>query len=194
MSIELRNFVIRCYGNKAGYVEDAGDPPEAKAVVDTMFATPELAGWLSERKFAVEWREGVYDKLNSAQSGAEPELKRVRIWQLKADSDPLMKFIGYDEFRGSFGEPSREDYETVYDGQPGVNDLDRIFELFNVSRPEGFAGHSLSMSDVVELYDDDGSEFRYVDRFGFTAIEFDAPEQDVKPAPRQGGYGGMSMQ
>lgn len=180
MSIELRNGVIRYYGNKAGYVEDE------RAVADTMFAAPELAGWLSERGYAVEWREGVYDKLNAAQSGAEPELKRVRIWQLKADADPMMKFIGYDEFCESFGEPHREDYSAICDGQPGANDLVRIFELFNVSRPKGFEGHSLSMSDIVELYDDDGSEFHYVDRFGFRAIEFGGAEQ--------GGYGEMTLQ
>jgi hypothetical protein len=33
------------------------------------------------------------------------------------------------------------------------------------------------MSDVVELYDENGSEFHYVDRFGFKEIGFEAQEQ-----------------
>ncbi len=32
------------------------------------------------------------------------------------------------------------------------------------------------MSDMIELYDDDGSEFYYVDRFGFVKLN----EQDVR--------------
>jgi hypothetical protein len=33
------------------------------------------------------------------------------------------------------------------------------------------------MSDVVELYDDNGSEFYYVDRFGFKEIDFEGKGQ-----------------
>jgi hypothetical protein len=33
------------------------------------------------------------------------------------------------------------------------------------------------MSDVVELYDDNGSEFYYVDRFGFKEINFEQQDQ-----------------
>ena len=172
MNIELRNGIVSYYGNKAGYVEDD------KVVADTLFATPELLGWLAERKLPAEWREGVYDKLHSVNQDA-PELKSVRIWQLKPDSDSMMKFIGYDEFRKNFGEPSPEDYEVVYDGSPGTNDPDKIFELFNLSRPEGFTGHSLSMSDVVELYEGGDSEFRFVDRFGFREIAFGGSESGI---------------
>jgi hypothetical protein len=44
-------------------------------------------------------------------------------------------------------------------------------------QPSEFAGHALSMSDVVELYDDNGSEFHNVDRFGFTPIDFNNFQQ-----------------
>jgi hypothetical protein len=184
MSIELKNGVIHYYGNKAGYVEDD------RAVVDTMFTTPELAGWLSERKLEPEWCDGIYDRLMSAPNSDAPELKNLRIWQLKADSDPMMKFVSYDTYTKEFGEPSRNDYETVYDGKPGTNNLNEIFEMFNISRPEGFAGHSLSMSDVVEFYDDDGggSECYYVDRFGFKEIDFGGQTQTQS---EYGVLGGM---
>ena len=48
---------------------------------------------------------------------------------------------------------------------------------FNLNHPHGFTGHSLSMSDVVELYDSTGSEFYYVDRFGFQEIDFEPKDQ-----------------
>jgi hypothetical protein len=173
MSVELKNGIVHYYGNKAGFVEDD------RAIVDTMFAVPELSRWLAERRYAVEWRGGVYDKLNGAEEA--PPLKRVRIWQLKSDVEPLKRFAGYDELLEKFGEPCSVDYDIAYDGQPGTNDLNELFELFNVSRPEGFAGHSLSMSDVAELYDESGSEFWYVDRVGFREIGFggETPGQTI---------------
>lgn len=47
-----------------------------------------------------------------------------------------------------------------------------------MDHPVGFKGHSLSISDVVELYDDSGSAFHYVDRMGFKDIEFSNHEQE----------------
>ncbi len=102
---------------------------------------------------------------------------RVRIWQLKPDVDIRMKFIGYDELLERFGDPVPENYQAAYDGALDTNDLEEIYAKFNVEHPEGFTGHSLSMSDVVELYDEAGSEFHYVDRFGFKQIDFQPPAQ-----------------
>ncbi len=102
---------------------------------------------------------------------------RVRIWQLKPDVDIRMKFIGYDELLERFGEPVPKNYQAAYDGILDTNDLESIYAKFNVEHPEGFTGHSLSMSDVVELYDEAGSEFYYVDRFGFKQIGSQPPAQ-----------------
>jgi hypothetical protein len=88
-----------------------------------------------------------------------------------------MRFIGYDEMAEKFGEPNMRDYDAVYDGEVETNDLESIYAKFNVEHPEGFTGHSLSMSDVVELYDEAGSKFHYVDRFGFKQIGFKPPAQ-----------------
>jgi hypothetical protein len=66
----------------------------------------------------------------------------------------------------------------VYDGQIETNDLEAIWTKFNTRLPPGYTGHSLSMSDVIELYDHTGSEYHYVDRFGFKEIGFEGrPEQ-----------------
>ncbi|MFR6060080.1 MAG: YodL domain-containing protein, partial [Oscillospiraceae bacterium] len=43
--------------------------------------------------------------------------------------------------------------------------------------PPGYQGYRMALSDVVELYDDSGSEFYYCDRVGFQPIQF-KQEQD----------------
>ena len=98
---------------------------------------------------------------------------------MKDTVDPRMKFISLAELRERFGEPLGENYRAVYDGQLGTNDLDAIFERCNLDHPPGYTGYSLSISDIVELYDESGSAYHYVDRFGFQQIPFDTPEQDM---------------
>lgn len=51
----------------------------------------------------------------------------------------------------------KEEYKTVYSGTIEEGDLntnqilENIFIKFNISHPEDFKGHSLSMSDIVIL-------------------------------------------
>ncbi len=85
-----------------------------------------------------------------------------------------MRFISFDEFKEKFGEPSKDNFEVVFDGSLPTNNIDAIYEICNINHPDGYKGHSLSMSDVVELYDESGSEFHYVDQFGFREVDFEA--------------------
>lgn len=173
--IRMEKDTILYYGNAAGYISNG------KAVVDPLFQSKELQDFLDRQKDVTEvkWVNGTFDRLmNGQQDNREiTPLKNVRIWQLKPDSDILMRFIGYDEMAEKFGEPNMRDYDAVYDGEVETNDLESIYAKFNVEHPEGFTGHSLSMSDVVELYDEAGSKFHYVDRFGFKQIGFKPPAQ-----------------
>jgi hypothetical protein len=174
--ISIKKDRIMFYGNIAGYVE------EEKAVVDPMFQCEELKNYLTrERKLEVKWTNGVYDKLANSKpdiDGCIPALRSCRIYQLKPEVNVLIKFIGYDELTKNFGKPKLENYNVVYDGQLETNDLESIFEKFNLYHPEGFSGHSLSISDVIELYSSDDSTFHYVDSFGFKKIDFKPPEQE----------------
>lgn len=179
-NINIKNGIITYYGNTAGYVEDG------KAVTDLMFKTDELVAYLTEKhNLSVEWTNGVYDRLASGavvtMNMDAALLKTCRIWQLKPETDIMIRFIGYDDLiKGGHGEPDPINYRKVYDGQIETNDLNKIYTKFNIDHPHGFEGHSLSMSDVVELYDESGSEFHYVDTFGFKEINFDGhePEQE----------------
>jgi hypothetical protein len=174
--ISIKNQRVIFYGNTAGYIENN------RAIVDPMFHCDELKDYLTkEQGMEVEWANGVFDRLASGKhdmDGNVPILKNCRIHQLKPDVDVMKKFIGYDELLERFGEPDPENYKVVYDGQLETNDLDAIFEKFNLDHPPGYQGHSLSMSDVIELYDQDGGTFHYVDRFGFKEIGFQPPGQE----------------
>ncbi|NYB73090.1 hypothetical protein HZF24_02935 [Sedimentibacter hydroxybenzoicus DSM 7310] len=173
--ILLKNGLISYYGNPAGYTENE------KAVVDSIFRNDELSGWLKSRSLTPQWTDGVMERLLAGERlggmGAASQLKNVRIWQLKPDVDILMKFISYEEMVRQFGEPTPENYRVAYDGQLDTNDLEAIYARCNMNHPPGYNGHSLFMSDVVELYDAQGSEYHYCDRFGFQKINFESPDQ-----------------
>jgi hypothetical protein len=51
-----------------------------------------------------------------------------------------------------------------------TDNLDAIFEKFNVDRPEDFRGYSLSVSDVIVIKHSDLVKAYYVDDIGFKEI------------------------
>lgn len=173
--ISLKNGLISYYGNPAGYTE------KEKAVVDKIFQNEELSAWLKSRSLTPEWTDGVMERLIAGEQMIGMELsaplKNIRIWQLKPETDVRMKFISLEDMIRDFGEPDPEHYRIAYDGQLGTNELEAIYTRCNVNHPPGYNGHSLSMSDVVELYDSGSSEYHYCDRFGFQKISFESPEQ-----------------
>lgn len=172
-TVDNRNRLVY-YGNLVGFVQDD------KAVVDTMFQSDELTGYLARLKLTPEWSDGVFDRLADGAVPSESEavqLKNCRVWQLKRSADVSMRFIEYKEMVEKFGEPNRANYEPVFDGNLDTNDLEEIYTRCNTQHPPDYRGHSMSMSDVVELYDTSGSEFYYCDRVGFRPIRFEDQEQ-----------------
>ena len=65
-------------------------------------------------------------------------------------------------------------YDLVWDDSMEIENLDDVFEMFNLTRPEGFVGHSLSTSDIVEIVrsDDEGVKpgFYFCDWIGWKPI------------------------
>ena len=174
--IKEKGGVFFYYGNPAGYVN------KENAIMDSIFQNEELESWLQKKGLVPQWTDGVMERLLVGEQiagsiEAAVSLKNVRIWQLKPDTDVYMKFIGLDEMISQFGDPSPEHYGIVYDGQLETNDLEAIYTRCNINHPPGYRGHSLSMSDVVELYDEEGSEYHYCDRFGFKQIAFEEDGQ-----------------
>ena len=42
-------------------------------------------------------------------------------------------------------------YDEVFSGTVGCTDLEDVYRMFNVDRPKGYTGRSLSVSDVVQV-------------------------------------------
>ena len=91
------------------------------------------------------------------------------ILQLKKDKhDYLFMDFAYAEKRGF----DYQDYEVMYEGtiddegEGPLYALDSIFTKFNIDRPEDFHGHSLSVSDIVQL----DNKFYYCNPIGWKRL------------------------
>ena len=102
----------------------------------------------------------------------------IRIYQINSDRDTDgYKFMGMDWVKKHWGEQGvdSEIYDKVYDGSIDGSTLEDVFCTFNFSRPVGFKGHSLSVSDIVEVIQSSETEpgFYFCDSIGFQKVEFD---------------------
>ena len=186
--IQIENGVIRYYGNRVGRVT------EGCAVVDPMFQNEALESFLRKQRNIqkIQWQDGIYDRLANSQQDMESAkgLKDVRIWQLRGDVDVHMKFLALFQMEQQYGSPKPDFYIKVYEGASDTNDLEELYDKFRYHPPSGYTGdnqtlsvsaasvtsgytgHGLSISDVLELYDETGSSFFYVDRYDFKRIDF----------------------
>ena len=100
-------------------------------------------------------------------------IKRCRIYQITpADSDFV--FRNYERVKAKgLASPPAELYKVVFDGQLETDELEEIFHMFNFEHPESYKGRSLSISDIVELYDANSRSFHYCDTIGFKEIPFE---------------------
>ncbi len=64
-------------------------------------------------------------------------------------------------------------YDKVYSGDVDCQSLEDVFYIFNMQHPAGYKGHSLSVSDIVELEEGPDIGFWFCDSFGWKKIDFD---------------------
>lgn len=96
---------------------------------------------------------------------------RVRLYQVRENSNPNLLFRGREAFRDRFGEciPAAL-YRKVFDGDLAVNNPEQVFVMFNTAHPDGYTGRSMSVSDVVEFVDT--GVFYFCDHCGFDRVQF----------------------
>lgn len=103
-------------------------------------------------------------------------MKKITVYQVK-DETPNARYLMFSDLElvKKMGlEITRDNYAVVWQGE--VEDkgdvnatLEGVFHLLNVGqKPEGYKGHSLSVSDVIEM---DG-KYYYTDDYSFEEIEF----------------------
>ena len=108
------------------------------------------------------------------QSGQDCHL----LMQLKRDADPALRFASMRYLNKQNIAPSIENYEILYRGNlpegkrsvPQAELLEQLYQKFNFARPTDYHGHSLSVSDVIMLNQDEKISAHYVDSIGFKEL------------------------
>lgn len=115
-----------------------------------------------------------------AVSTYHPGKRWLDIYQLK-DQDNLnrVRFLSYEKFINSGEKVVYDNYASAYSGElEKTFTLEEIFYIFNMEIPDGFHGHSLSVSDVIVLEEDMKKTAWFVDSIGFREIpDFFGPEE-----------------
>lgn len=109
---------------------------------------------------------------------------KITIYQIipELDQDRLM-FMPLSYFqKAGHPSPPAEIYESVFCGETEVTALEEIYRIFNRTNETdarhlekiGFTGHSMSVSDILEVQDSPAeSRFYFCDTFGFSQISFE---------------------
>ncbi len=105
---------------------------------------------------------------------------KLRIYQINTERDTEgVAFESFDRTlrlaAASQIDPSI--YDLVYDGTVDTDNIELVYEIFNLRHPSDFLGRSMSVSDIVEIVSS-GSDrckpgFYFCDSIGFKPIEFD---------------------
>lgn len=99
----------------------------------------------------------------------------IRIYQIDMDKDvEKVQFKNLENTLNIAGQVNPAIYSQVYANVCDCNNLEDVYCKFNVGeRPTGFTGHSLSVSDIVEILDEENKGTYFCDSFGFKKIDFD---------------------
>ena len=145
-------------------------------------------------------RSDVTEIINACDSGREGELifrfvyeqancKKPfsRLWISSMEASAIREGFsnlkdgrGYDRLQAAGLTIDRVNYELVYTA-PLTKDmtLGDIWERFNIDHPADFKGHSLSVSDIVVLHQNDEDTAHYVDSIGFQQVPEFLQEQQT---------------
>jgi hypothetical protein len=133
-----------------------------------------------------EWENIVnFDRMKEAARNSEGSREadllysgtgKFGIYQLPGGADELhnLRFANISELEKMGVTPDRNNYQLVYTGELDLRDtqtnLHKIYNDFNINRPEDFKGHSVSVSDVIVLQWRGEVSSHYVDGAGFKEL------------------------
>lgn len=99
----------------------------------------------------------------------------TRIYMLSFERAAQLFCFSHSKMLRRFGSVPSHLYDLVFSGDLSVKTPDDVFHIFNVSHPENYTGRCLSVSDVVEFLNPDGtSTFYYCDWTSFIETQFDS--------------------
>lgn len=110
---------------------------------------------------------------------------RIKVYQINGELDSHRAiFLSYDSTLKEAGRVDPSIYRTVFDGNLDCNNLEEIFNQLNTDQPVSYQGHKLSVSDVVEVCDEQSDNvdpgFYFCDTIGFKNLaEFDSSKTET---------------
>lgn len=95
----------------------------------------------------------------------------IGIYQLKSICGKEYRFTNIKELEKANLQIQRENYRLVYTtSNMPVDDLDEVFEKFNLDIPKDYTGHSLSVSDIIAVNKNGKVSTFYVDSSDFIEV------------------------
>lgn len=93
---------------------------------------------------------------------------KIKVFQINPELDENHTlFRGYDSAMAIAEKIDPSIYKTVFEGYIKAQDLEDVFAILNFSQPVGYNGHSMSVSDIVQINDGD---CYFCDTFGFKKL------------------------
>ena len=101
----------------------------------------------------------------------------ITIYQINLDRGKSgAAFLSYELVCRHLGAPDASLYDPVFSGEVDCKDLEDVYSKFNLECPEGYKGRSMSVSDIVKIFDKNGNPtFHFCDSIGFKQIEIEPP-------------------
>ncbi len=109
---------------------------------------------------------------------------KINIYQINCDRDKNnMMYMSHDKLQKYQGSPDVDSqiYDKMYSKEVECKNLENVFQMFNTERPSDFKGHSLSVSDIVEVTESElvAPGFYFCDTFGFKKVEFEPDKTQI---------------
>lgn len=154
------------FGYIAGW-SSGKDLKELKTHMETIRSTSSQL--ITNIEQALQEIEREQEKEMEMESTEQPALEIYQLEHNEATEDIIFEDLEWLQSHGR--EVDFNNYRRVYQGElrSGEN-LNDIYERFNINHPEDYTGRSMSVSDVVVLRNEREAKAYYVDSFGFQEL------------------------
>ena len=138
-----------------------------------------------------QFHEKVMERQEHQQEREQAFLSQNRdcfaIYQVSRDDPQNVRFMNLDWLKSHAISIDRSNYDLIYTAplsESGTvpEQLEKLYEQFNLQKPTDFHSPSMSVSDIVAIKQDSKVSCHYCDSVGFTQIPGFLPENPLKNA------------
>ncbi|SCI20980.1 Uncharacterised protein [uncultured Clostridium sp.] len=138
-----------------------------------------------------QFHEKVMERQEHQQEREQAFLSQNRdcfaIYQVSRDDPQNVRFMNLDWLKSQDISIDRSNYDLIYTAslrESGTvpEQLEKLYEQFNLQKPADFHSPSMSVSDIVAIKQDGKVSYHYCDSVGFTQIPGFLPENPLKNA------------